>query len=78
MSWSNIYDELTLLEKESAGLPNYSYQLNHFQKYFLEKMYSNATDSLKSFKPDEYEDIINKLCDLQNDLEELVNELTKD
>ena len=38
MNWDKVYDELTLLDKEGAGLPNRSYQLDHVQRCFFEKI----------------------------------------
>ena len=78
MNWDKGYDELTLLDKEGAGLPNRSYQLDHFQRCFFEKICDGIATQVSDSKSDEFDTVVNKLYDLQNGLEELINELTKE
>ena len=78
MSWNEVYDELTLLEKGEAGLPNHSYQLGHFQQCLFEKIWDGAMICASTSKSDEFDSLVNKLYGLQNDLEDLIDELTEE
>ena len=73
MKWSDVYDGMSLVDKESAGLPNKHYQLDIFQKHLFEEMslhYEQTTDMMDS-------ELVEKLNELKDVLEDLIDEFTK-
>jgi hypothetical protein len=73
MKWIEVYDNMSLVDKESAGLPNKHYQLDIFQKHLFEEMslhYGQATDMMDN-------ELVEKLNELKDVLEDLIYEFTK-
>tara|TARA_A100001015_G_scaffold317495_1_gene434625 strand:- start:345 stop:572 length:228 start_codon:yes stop_codon:yes gene_type:complete len=72
MKWDDAYDNISLVDKESAGLPNKHYQLDIFQRHLFEQM-----SSYYESKDVDRDEIVEKLNELKDVLEELIYEFTK-